>query len=82
MQASYDIAQRKVSNVSAVVQRDLKPKEMVKFGLNSNLDVSVVYKRPIIGLENLGTLSVGGAVTGIKDNKLSVRHGFELGINL
>ena len=55
---------------------------MAKIAINNNFDISVVHKRPLIGLESMGTLSVGANVSGLNGKKLEFKHGFEVALNL
>lgn len=65
-----------------VYERSIKKGETVKVGVNKDMDISMVYKRPVSGLEDLAKVSIGVGVTGITKNDIKAKNGFELSINL
>ena len=65
-----------------VYERSIKKGETVKVGVSKDLDLSMVYKRPVSGLEDLAKISIGVGVTGIMKNDVKAKNGFEVSINL
>lgn len=66
-----------------VYERELKNNQLLKVGVNNNLDISLLYKRPLAGFEKMGgTIASGACISGLKDGDVSAKHGFELAINL
>ena len=73
---------KKLSNVVLAYQSNYRSKESVKASVNNNFDIAVVHKRPLTGLESMGTLSVGGQVSGLQGKNVSFKHGVEIALNL
>lgn len=81
MKASYNLRLKKLNSVQLVYQRN-EDKNTYKVGVNENLDIKGLVKRPVYKLEDMATLTTGVGVTGLMKKEPSVRTGFQLDINL
>lgn len=80
----YNLRSKSLTNSQLVVQLTNEAKQTVKVGLNQNLDVNLLVKRPWQWKNwfDNATISAGLGVTGITKKSLTVKTGFELAINL
>lgn len=84
LEVGYNLRSKSLTNSQLVVQLTNEAKQTVKVGLNQNLDVNLLVKRPWQWKNwfDNATISAGLGVTGITKKSLTVKTGFELAINL
>ena len=78
----FDVRSKQFSNVVLAYQSNYRAKESVKASVNNNLDIAIVHKRPLFGLEAMGTMAIGAQVSGLQNNNIAFKQGIEVALNL
>jgi hypothetical protein len=71
-----------VSGAEVVYQRKLEKNTTFKIGTNKDMDMKLLVKRPVYGLESLANLSTGVGITDVIKGKPAFKTGFQLDLNL
>lgn len=82
VEASFNLKEKALDEAKAVYQFEYEAKRIIKASISSKLNVALLSKNPVYGLEDIATFSAGVGVTGIASKELGFKTGFELSVNL
>lgn len=82
LEGTFNLHNNTLSNVQAVAQVQNSAREVVKVGVNNELNINLLVKKPFTWFDNFATVSVGAAVNGIANKAPQLKTGLEVGLNL
>lgn len=73
---------KKLNAIEAAIQHQINPNTLMKVGVNKELDMKFMVKRPVYGFEKMAKISSGAQVSGLKKGKFAIQAGFQMDINV